>query len=204
MWFKVKISEDELLNYINQFMDASIGCSALKDKKKKKARNNCRKRKKRLSYCLWWNKTFSNHLKKINRRQFIKSCTTSARGITLNWVIFCAWIHPLFMHSGSNILALSVNLCKSYIFLISRDLLSLSRDVVRLLGSWAPGSPGTCDWSLHSDLRSFTGGMWCGKAKPVKIWMQMQDAILSFQSLDGSPIYCDWWGTLASLRLTPW
>lgn len=139
-------------------------------------------REKELSDSLWWKKNrYFNLLKKINKLQFIKSCTTSAKGIILNWVIFCAWTHPLFMHSGSNNLALSsVSLCENYLFLISRDLLSLSRDVVRLLGSWAPGSTGTCGWvhwSLHSDLRSFLGGTWCGKPKPVKIWMQMQDAI---------------------------
>lgn len=115
----------------------------------------------------------------MSKMQFIKNCTTSAKGMILNWVIFCAWTHPLFMHSGSNILALSFpRLCESYIFLISKDL--LSRDVVRPPGFWAPGNTGTCGWihwSLHSDLRSFLAGMWRGKGKLVKMWMQMQDAI---------------------------
>ena len=113
--------------------------------------------------------------------QFIKSCTTPAKGIILNWVIFCAWTPPLSMHSGPNMLALSsVSLCESCVFPFSRDLLSLPRDVARLTGPWAPESTGTCGWthwSLHSDFSSFLGRMWCGKPKSLKIWMQMQDAI---------------------------
>lgn len=93
--------------------------------------------------------------------------------------MFCAWTHPLFIHSGSNISVVSsVSLCESHVFLISRDLLT-SRDVTILMGSWAAGSTDTCGWthwSLHSDLRSFLLGMWWGKPKPVKIRMQVQDA----------------------------